>query len=87
MEAIKRQVEDESQGELIKKQDVTVEVETVKADVGTVEEKMNDAEDGIVDTERNLSEEHWMIVEQLKGRNWKKEQAMALSLRKSTRRF
>ena len=65
LKAIKRQVEDASQGELCREQDVTVNAETVQTDVGTVEEEMNDAEDSIGDTEGNLSEEHWAIVEQL----------------------
>ena len=43
-----------------------MEVETVETDVGTAEEEMNDAEDSTGDTEGDLSEEHWMIVEQLK---------------------
>ena len=34
LEAIKRQVEDESQGELCREQEVTVEPETVETDVG-----------------------------------------------------
>ena len=50
MEAIKRQVEDESQGELYRGQDVTVDAETVETDVGTVREKINDAEHSIGDT-------------------------------------
>ena len=41
-------------------------METVETDVGTAEEEMNDAEDSTGDTEGDLSEEHWMIVEQLK---------------------
>ena len=67
MEAIKRQLEDESLGELCREQDVTVDVETVTTDVGAAEEKINDAEDSIGDTEGDLSEEHQKIVEQ-----WKK---------------
>ena len=66
LEAIKREVEDESQGELCRVQDVTVGVETVETDVRTVEEEINDAEDSIGDTERNLSEKHQAIFEQLK---------------------
>ena len=66
LEAIKRQIEYESQGELCREQDVTMEANTVETDVGTIEEEMNDAEDRIGDTERDLSEEHWTIVEQLK---------------------
>ena len=50
LEAIKRQVEDESLRELCKEQDVPVEAETVESDAGTVEEEMNDAEDSIGDT-------------------------------------
>ena len=50
LEAIKRQVEDESQGELYRGQDVTVDAETVETDVGTVREKINDAEHSIGDT-------------------------------------
>ena len=45
LEAIKRQVEGEFQGELCREQDVTVDVETVETDAGTVEEEINDAED------------------------------------------
>ena len=66
LEAIKRQVEDESQGKLCREQDVTVEAETVETDVGIVEEEMNDAENSIGDTEGYLSEEQQAIVEQLK---------------------
>ena len=66
LEAIKRQVEGESQGELCREQDVTVDTETVEFDVGTVEEEINDAEDSIGDTEGDLSEEDQAIVEQLK---------------------
>ena len=58
LEAIKRQVEGESQGELCREQDVTVDEETAETDVGTVEEEINDAEDSIGDTEEDLSEEH-----------------------------
>ena len=50
LEAIKSHVEDESQGELCRKQDVTVGTETVKTDIGTVEEEINDVEDSIGDT-------------------------------------
>ena len=66
MGAIKRQVEDESKGELCRKQDVAVEVLTVETDLGAVEEEMNNLEDSIGDTEVDLSEEHPTIVEQLK---------------------
>ena len=69
LEAIKRQVEDESQGELCREQDVTVDAETVETDVGTVEEEINDAEDSIGDTEGDLSEEPRAIVKQLKKIN------------------
>ena len=58
LEAIKRQVEDEPQGELCREQDVRVEEETVETHIGTVEEKRNDAEDSIGNTEGSLSEEH-----------------------------
>ena len=66
LEAIKRQIEDESQGELCREQDVTVDAETVEIDARTVEEEINDAEDSIGDAEGDLSEEHQAIVEQLK---------------------
>ena len=66
MEATKRQVEGESQGELCREQDITVDAETVETDVGTVEEEVNDAEDSIGDTEGDLSEEHQVVVKQLK---------------------
>ena len=66
LEAIKRQVEDESKGELCREQDVAVEPETVETDVGTVEEEINDAEAIIGDTEGDLSEEHRANIEQLK---------------------
>ena len=56
LEAIKRQVEDESQGELFREQDVTVEAETVETNIRTVEEEMNNAEDSISDTEGDLIE-------------------------------
>ena len=59
LEAIKRQVEDETHGELYRGQDVTVNEEAVETDVGTVREKINDAEDSIGDTDRDLSEKHW----------------------------
>ena len=63
---MKRQVEDESQGELCREQDVTVDAETVETDFGTVEAEINDAEDSIGDTKGDLSEEHQAIVVQLK---------------------
>ena len=66
LEAVKRQVKDESQGEICREQDKTVEVETIETDVGTFEEEMNYAEDSIGDTEGDLSEENWAIVKQLK---------------------
>ena len=50
LEAIKRQVEAESQ------QDVNVEAEQVETDVGTVEEETNEAEDSISNTKGDLSE-------------------------------
>ena len=50
LEAIKRQVEAESQ------QDVNVEAETVETDVGTVEEETNEAEDSISNTKGDLNE-------------------------------
>ena len=59
MEAIKRQVEDETHGELYRGQDVTVNEEAVETNVGTVREKINEAEDSIGDTDRDLSEKHW----------------------------
>ena len=59
MEAIKRQAEDESHGELYKGQDVTVNEEAVETDVGTVREKINDAEDSIGDTDGDFSEKNW----------------------------
>ena len=71
-EAIKRQVEDESLGELCRDQDVTVDAETAETDVGTVEEEINDAEDSIGDTEGDLSEEHRAIAEQLKKNGGRK---------------
>ena len=37
LEAIKRQVENESQGGLCREKDVTVDAETVEIDVGTVQ--------------------------------------------------
>ena len=66
LEAIKRQIEGESQCKLSRDQDVTVDTETVETDVGTVEEELNDADDSISNTEGDLSEEHQAIVEQLK---------------------
>ena len=66
LEAIKRQVEDKFRSELCREQDVTVDSETVETDVGAVEEETKDAEDSIVDTEGDLSEEQWAIIEQLK---------------------
>ena len=38
LEEIKRQVEDESQGNICREHDKTVDAETVETDVGTVEE-------------------------------------------------
>ena len=64
LEAIKRQLEDESHNEFSRQQDVAVDAETVEIDVGTAEE-VNDAEDSIGDTEGDLNEEHQVIVEQL----------------------
>ena len=66
MEAIKRQAEGESQGELYREQDVTVDAGIVETDVGTVEKEINDGENSIGDTEGDLSEEHQAIVVQLK---------------------
>ena len=59
MEAIKRQAEDKSHGELYRGQDVTVNEEAVETDVGTVREKINDAEDSIGDTDGDFSEKNW----------------------------
>ena len=67
LEAIKGQVEDETQGELCREQDVTVDAETVETDVGAVEE-IDHAEDSIGDNEDNLRE-YQAIVEQL-NRGW-----------------
>ena len=58
LEAINRQVEDESQGDVCREQDVTVEAETVENDAGRAEQEMNDAEDSIGAKEGDLSEEH-----------------------------
>ena len=58
--------EDESQSELCRKQDVAVDVETLEANVARVEAEINDAEDSVGDTEGNLSNEHQIIVKQLK---------------------
>ena len=66
LEAIIRQVEGESQGELCREHDVTVDAEAVETNVGTVEEDINDAEDSIGDTEEDLSKEHQAMVKQLK---------------------
>ena len=66
LEAVRRQVEGEFQGEFCREQDVTVDVETGETDVGTVEEEVNFGEDSIVDTELDFSEEHQAIVELLK---------------------
>ena len=67
LEAIKGQVEDKTQGELCREQDVTVDAETVETDVGAVEE-IDHAEDSIGDNEGNLRE-YQAIVEQL-NRGW-----------------
>ena len=67
LEAIKGQVEDETQGELCREQDVTVDAETVETDVGAVEE-IDHAEDSIGDNEGNLRQ-YQAIVEQL-NRGW-----------------
>ena len=48
LEAIKRQIEAESQGELYKERDVRVEAETVETEVRKVEEKMNGAEASMI---------------------------------------
>ena len=45
MEVIKRQIENETQGELCREQGTTVDAETKETHVGTVEEEMIDAED------------------------------------------
>ena len=66
LEAIKRQVEDESQDDLWEGQDVTVEAETVEIDAGTGEGERNDAKDSIGDTctEGDVNEKRRIIVEQ-----------------------
>ena len=87
LEAVKRQIENESQGEFCREQDVAVDAETVETDAGTVEEEINDAEDSIGDTEGDLSEEHRAIVEQFKKKWWKEGQAMTLCLRKWAKRY
>ena len=66
LETIKRQVEDQSQAELYREQDVTVDAETVETNVGTAKEETNDAGDSTSDTEGDLSEVHRRIVKQLK---------------------
>ena len=60
------QVEDEYQGELCRDQDVTLEAEAVKIDVGAAEGEINDAEDSINDTDGDFSEEHQTILKRLK---------------------
>ena len=65
LEAIKMQVEGESQGKICREQDVTVDAEAVETYVGTVEEEINDTKDSIGDTEGDSSEEHQAIVAQL----------------------
>ena len=57
-------VEDESQGELCREQNATVEAETIETNVGTVEEKINDAKDSIGDNEGDLSEKHCGKIEE-----------------------
>ena len=66
LETIKRQVEGESQDELFREQDVAVDADTVEIDVRTVQEEIHDTDDSSSDPEVDLSEEHQMIVEQLK---------------------
>ena len=70
MEAIKRPVEDKSQGELCREQDVTVDAETVEIDVGTVAEEIKDAEESTSDAEGDLSEELQTIVGGSNNRRW-----------------
>ena len=43
-----------------------MDAETVEIDVGAAEDEIHDAEDSMGDTEGDLSEEHQVIVEQLK---------------------
>ena len=43
-----------------------MDAETVENDVGAAEDEIHDAEDSMGDTEGDLSEEHQVIVEQLK---------------------
>ena len=66
LETIKRQVEGESQDELFREQDVAVGADTVEIDVRTVQEEIHDTDDSSSDPEVDLTEEHQMIVEQLK---------------------
>ena len=66
LETIKRQVEGESQDELFREQDVAVDADKVEIDVRTVQEEIHDTDDSSSDPEVDLSEEHQMIVEQLK---------------------
>ena len=66
LETIKRQVEGESQDELFREQDVAVGADTVEIDVRTVQEEIHDTDVSSSDPEVDLSEEHQMIVEQLK---------------------
>ena len=63
LEATKRQVEVESQGELCREQVVTVEAETIQTNVGTAEEEMNDVEDSVGEIKGHLSKESQANVE------------------------
>lgn len=63
LEATKRQVEVESQGELCRQQVVTVEAETIQTNIGTAEEEMNDVEDSVGEIKGHLSEESQANVE------------------------
>ena len=56
LEAIKRQEEDESQGELCREHDVNMEAETVQIDAETVEEEINFEEDSFGDAEGDMSD-------------------------------
>ena len=58
MEAVNRQVEDESQSELFREQDLIVKAEREETNIVKIKGKMNYVENSIGDTEGDLSEEH-----------------------------
>ena len=82
LDAIKEQVERESESQIYREQNDIVEIEPVETVNEIVEEELVDAEDSLDDTEDNMCGETGVIVERLKKILAEKNHVRALYLRK-----